>query len=39
MLNINKLYELKEEKIKEMIKNKLNFKEIEKNINNIIKEC
>ena len=36
MLNIDKLYELKGEKIKEMIKDKLNFKEIEKYINNII---
>ena len=36
MLNINKLYNIKEEKIKEMIKDKLNFKEIEKSINNII---
>ena len=36
MLNINKLYNMKENKIKEMIKKKFDFKEIEKNINNII---
>ena len=36
MLNINKLYELEESKIKEEIKKKFDFKEIEKNINNII---
>ena len=36
MLNIDKLYELKEEKIKEEIKKKFDFKQIEKNINNVI---